>query len=225
MKIFDKINDLRQNYKYTMLYSGLYEKKNSGIIRPFDKEFYTGLEGKYFNGIPVYYYLIRMNMGKCYDCSAILGLALGDCKICRGNLRKAPTDKGNDFGHGWVEKDGLVYDTTWQIITDKHTYYKLFGASHVYSRDSKQFFEDCKGMANWEIHDKKYYEENYVPMESLLIFQVESIERLHLDSPISPISTKEDKEIAKIVLADLPKVSELAYARHKSSVQEELQKQ
>lgn len=206
MKIFENLNTIRQNYKSAMLYSGLAEKKKAGIIRPFDEEFYAGLNGMYYNGIPVYYYLIRMNMGKCYDCSAILGLALGDCKICRGNLRKAPTSVGNQFGHGWVEKDGLVYDTTWQIITDKHTYYKLFGASGVYARDSKQFFEDCKGMSSWEIHDKKYYEENYIPLNSLLIFQVRELEKLHLQSPVSPISTKQDKEIAKMVLEDLPKV-------------------
>ncbi len=206
MKIYENLNTIRQNYKSAMLYSGLAEKKKSGIIRPFDEEFYAELNGKYYNGIPVYYYLIRMNMGKCYDCSAILGLALGDCKICRGNLRKAPTSVGNRFGHGWVEKDGLVYDTTWQIITDKHTYYKLFGVSGVCARDSKQFFEDCKGMSSWEIHDKKYYEENYIPMDSLLIFQVREIEKLHLQSPVSPISSKEDKEIAKMVLEDLPKV-------------------
>ena len=221
MKIFKMIDDLRQHNKYVTLYSGLEEKKNLGIVKSFDEEFYSRLKGKYFNGIPVYYYLIRMNMGKCYDCSAILGLALGDCKICRGNLRKAPTDVGNDFGHGWVEKDGLVYDTTWQIITDKHTYYKLFGASKVWAREDKQFFEDCKGIANWEIHDKKYYEENYIPMESLLIFQVESIERLHLDSPLSAISTKEDKKIAKMVLADLPKIE----LKATFSMIEELQKQ
>lgn len=162
-----------------------------------------------------------MNMGKCYDCSAILGLAMGDCKICRGNLRKAPTHIGNKFGHGWVEKDGLVYDTTWQIITDKRTYYKLFGASGVWARDCVQFFEDCKGMSSWEIHDKKYYEENYIPMDSLLIFQVEQLERLHVESPISPISTKEDKEIAKMVLKDLPKVE----LRSSLNYSEKLQKQ
>ena len=206
MKILENLDKYWQKYKSAVLYSGLDEKKHSGKIRPFDEEFYSSIEGKYYNGIPVYYYLMRMNMGKCYDCSAILGLALGDCKICRGNLRKAPTRSGNKFGHGWVEKDGIVYDTTWQIITDKHTYYKLFGASGVWARDSKQFFEDCKGMSSWEIHDKKYYEENYIPMDSLLIFQVRELEKVHLNSPVSPISTKEDKEIAKLVLKDLPNV-------------------
>ena len=206
MKIFKDLDRYWQKYKSVTLYSGLDKKKKSGKIRPFDEEFYSRLDGMYYNGIPVYYYLMRMNMGKCYDCSAILGLALGDCKICRGNLNKAPTSSGNDFGHGWVEKDGLVYDTTWQIITDKHTYYRLFGASGVSARDSKQFFEDCKGMSSWEIHDKKYYEENYIPMDSLLIFQVRELEKIHLNSPVSPISTIEDKEIAKLVLKDLPNV-------------------
>lgn len=207
MKLFNEINKFRQNCKSERLYSGLKTKKETGEIRPFDDEFYASISGKYYNGLPVYYYMLRMSMGKCYDASAILGLALGDCKICRGNLNKAPTDRGNDFGHGWVEKDGLVYDTTWQIITDKHTYYKLFGASKVSATDSKEFFELNKGMSSWEIHDKEYYEKQYIPMDSLLIFQVEQIEKLHLNSPVSPISTKEDKEIAKRVLEDLPKVT------------------
>ena len=206
MKLIENVDRFWQRYKSVTLYSSLDEKQKSGKIRPFDEEFYSTLKGMYYNGIPVYYYLMRMNMGKCYDCSAILGLALGDCKICRGNLWKAPTRSGNKFGHGWVEKDGLVYDTTWQIITDKHTYYKLFGASHVCAREDKQFFEDCKGMSSWEIHDRKYYEEKYVPMDALLIFQVRELEKIHLESPISPISTAEDKEIAKMVLADLPNV-------------------
>ena len=213
MKIFSKLNKSMQEYKAAVLYGGLYEKKESGQIKAFDDEFYAGIQGKYYNGLPVYYYMLRMSMGKCYDASAILGLALGDCKICRGNLRKAPTDWGNQFGHGWVEKDGLVYDTTWQIITDKHTYYKLFGASGVCARDSKEFFELNKGISNWEIHDKEYYEKNYMPMESLLIFQVEQIEKLHLESPVSPISTIKDKEIAKMVLQDLPKVKIRASAK------------
>ena len=207
MKLFNEINKFRQNCKGARLYSGLKTKKETGEIRPFDDEFYTLISGKYYNGLPVYYYMLRMSMGKCYDASAILGLALGDCKICRGNLNKAPTESGNDFGHGWVEKDGLVYDTTWQIITDKHTYYKLFGASKVSATDSKEFFELNKGMSSWEIHDKEYYEKQYIPMDSLLIFQVEQIEKLHLNSPVSPISTKQDKEIAKRVLEDLPKVT------------------
>ena len=213
MKIFSKLNKSMQEYKAAVLYGGLHEKKESGQIKAFDDEFYAGLQGKYYNGLPVYYYMLRMSMGKCYDASAILGLALGDCKICRGNLRKAPTEWGNQFGHGWVEKDGLVYDTTWQIITDKHTYYKLFGASGVCARDSKEFFELNKGLSNWEIHDKEYYEKNYMPMESLLIFQVEQIEKLHLESPVSPISTIKDKEIAKMVLQDLPKVKIRASAK------------
>ena len=206
MKFFQDLNKYWQRYKSNVLYSGLAENEKNGKIRTFDDEFYSSLKGMYYNGIPVYYYLMRMNMGKCYDCSAILGLALGDCKICRGNLRKVPTRYGNDFGHGWVEKDGLIYDTTWQIITDKHTYYKLFGASGVCARDSKKFFEECKGMSSWEIHDRSYYENNYIPVESLLIFQVRELEKIHLESPVSPISTTEDKMIAKKVLADLPNV-------------------
>jgi hypothetical protein len=48
---------------------------------------------------------------------------------------------------------------------------------------------------------------------------------MHAESPISPISTKQDKLIAARVLEDLPKVSEPAYARYQVVVQDELEKQ
>ena len=121
----------------------------------------------YFNGLPLYYHLKEMNMGRCYDSSAILALALGEeSSVCRGNL--ATMEKimhdGEDWGHGWVEMDGKVYDTTWQIMCDKDVYYKTFEVEDHIVIPSKKFFEDCKDMADWTIRSKEYYYENYVPM-------------------------------------------------------------
>ena len=199
-------------------------KIKKGTIRQFDTLFYKQLEGKYFNGIPVYYYLYRMNMGKCYDCSAILALALGNgAKVARGNLKNmAIQNRQEEFGHGWVEKDGLVYDTTWRIICNKDDYYKIMGVKNAHVVDSGKFFHDCKGIANWEIHDKAYYETHYCPLESMLIFQVREIENLVLNHPTQTAEQKartnyftqydsgeESKAFAKKVLEDLPDTSKV----------------
>ena len=55
MKIFQNLDKYWQRYKSNILYSGLDEKKKTGKIRPFDEEFYSSLDGMYYNGIPVYY--------------------------------------------------------------------------------------------------------------------------------------------------------------------------
>ena len=50
----------------------------AGLIKPFDSSFYAQFDGMYYNGLPIYYYLEKMSMGKCYDVSAILALAIGE---------------------------------------------------------------------------------------------------------------------------------------------------
>ena len=63
-----------------------YTKK--GDIKEFDDEFYAQFDDMFYIGIPVYYYLQTMHMGRCFDASAVLGLAMGDgCYICRGELK------------------------------------------------------------------------------------------------------------------------------------------
>lgn len=218
----ENIKTIKANKAYLTFKRNLKLGLSNGTIKKFDDEFYSQFEGQYFNGLPVYYYLHRMNMGKCYDCSAILGLALGKgTKICRGNLQKmAIADKQNSFGHGWVEKDGLVYDTTWQIICDKDIYYELMGVKNPSVTDSSKFFHDCKDISNWEIHDKSYYENNYTPFASLLIFQVREIEKLVLEKPTETKeealkyntfslydSSEKSKNFARKVLNDLPDTS------------------
>ena len=166
MIIFEKLNDMRQQYYDKKIKTVMQELINRGIIREFDDEFYSQFDGMLYDVRPVEYYLKNMSMGKCYDASAVLGLAFGKCDdvyICRGNLRNAgySITGTKEFGHGWVEKDGMVYDTTWQIVTPKQVYYKLFGASVYNRRTTNEFFKDCKHLSDFNIHDKKYYEENF----------------------------------------------------------------
>ena len=72
--------------------------------------------------------------------------------------------------HGWIEKDGYVYDTTWRVFCPTDVYYNVFKPTCVDKRDSKRFFEDCKEVSDWTIRDKQWYENNYSPLpRSMLI--------------------------------------------------------
>ena len=173
----------------------------SGKIKKFDQEFYNQFEGMYYHGIPVYYYLEKMNMGRCYDTSAILALAMGEeSYVCRGDLNTMSSSYNERFGHGWVIKGDFVYDTTWQIICPITLYNKLFKPVKVSKRSYTQFFNDCKGISDWTIRDKEYYEKHH-SLSSLLIFQVRQLEKLKLDNPTI---TKEEKMFIDKILKDLP---------------------
>lgn len=184
------------------LFDKAYNKHlNNGNIVHFNEEFYSQFEDMYYNGLPIYYYMEEMSMGKCYDASAILGLALGkDAYICRGELKTMSAAYNEPFGHGWVEMGDMVYDTTWKIILSKKLYYRLFGAKLENKRDYDTFFSDCKGMSDWTIRNKKWYEENY-STSNLLIFQVRQLAALKLQSP--NISDRE-RRLQEKVLRDLP---------------------
>ena len=206
--LIKSIRKYRASVAYQKL-DNLYEKYiASGDIKKFDDEFYKQFDGMFFDGIPVYYYLQKMNMKRCYDASAVLALAMNDgCYVCRGDLKGVGDtyEKREQWGHGWVEKDGKVYDTTWQIICDKEIYYEVFKPRKVSRTKDKLFFEQCKGIADWTIRDKEYYENNW-DFANLTVFQIREIEKLILNSSYS---TKEEKEFAKKVLEDLPDENKL----------------
>lgn len=223
MNIFEKF---KINHTYNKFNKELNVGIKNGSIKKFDEEFYSQFDGMYFGGLPIYYYLRRMNMNKCYDTSAILALALGkDSKVCRGNLKvQQIIEQLDSFGHGWVEKDDLVYDTTWQIICKKSDYYKLMGVQNQVVINSKKFFKD-NNITDWSIYNKEYYEKNYTPLPHMLIFQVREIEKLILSLPTQsekeakqisgsqrPFThTEKDKQLARKVLNDLPDTSKVKF--------------
>ncbi len=216
MDLIKNLKALFANIKFENQFKKLVEQ---GIIKPFDEKFYEQFENMYYLGLPVYYYLQRMNMGKCYDASAVLGFAFGkDCYICRGELNNIAKCLKEPFGHGWVEKDGYVYDTTWQIICPTQTYYKLFGTGCYDKQSHTKFFEDCKNLSDWTIHNKEYYETN--PNSAyLMVLPAMEGELKTLESGILTISTnrelivrkitQKDREFIEKLLKDLPDIEKL----------------
>ena len=203
MNAFEKILAEIRNVKFHKIYNSLIKNED---IKKFDDSFYSRFEGMYFNGLPIYYYLQVMNMGKCYDTSAILSLALdNDNYVCRGELQTMSKIYGEMFHHGWVEDDKYVYDTTWQIICLKEVYYKLFKVRNSSKTNCKKFFEDCKDISNWRICVKEDYEKEHT-FETTLIYFVKSLELKKLeDKNIS----KEQREFCLKILNDLPKIDHL----------------
>lgn len=178
-----------------------------GLIKKFDADFYAKFDGMYYNGLPIYYYLEKMSMGQCYDASAILALAMGEkANVCRGELKTMSHIFPEEFGHGWVECEDKVYDTTWQVVLDKKLYYKLFGVIDESVRTNEQFFEDCKHFSDWTIHTKEYYENNYVPLVNLGIFQVHQLAELILRLPQT---SEKDRKFYQKLKEDLPAYEKL----------------
>lgn len=204
MTKYKKIVNYFKNRKL-YFYENKYNK--SGKFKKMDDEFYAQFDNMYYNGIPIYYYLQKMSMNRCYDASAVLALALGEnCNVCRGILDNAVLSSGKEFVHGWVEMDDKVYDTTWQIIADKKAYYKTFGAKAREVTPQKEFFERSKHISNWKIHDKEYYENGEGSLSTLMISQIEQLQMAILMHPSTDYA---EREFSKKVLADLPDTSKV----------------
>lgn len=103
-----------------------------GKAQSFSDEFYSKLKTE-FAGINCGEILKTANTnGKCYFYSLLLAKALEGGTLIVGKLNALNSNIRNEyideFGHGWVEKDGLVYDTTSKQIFNKDWYYKKFNA-------------------------------------------------------------------------------------------------
>jgi len=204
MEKLEEIKRRINKYLFDKKFDGYIKK---GLIKKFDANFYAQFEGMYYNGLPIYYYLEKMSMGQCYDASAILSLAMGkEAEVCRGELKTMSNIFPEPFGHGWVECEDKVYDTTWQVILDKKLYYKLFGVNGEFVRTNERFFEDCKNMSDWTIRTKDYYENNYVPLVNLGIFQVHQLAELILKHPQT---NEAEKIFYKKLIEDLPAYEKL----------------
>jgi len=178
-----------------------------GKVKRFDNSFYDNFNGMYFNGLPVYYHLKRMNMKKCFETSAILALAMGpESFVCRGELKTLSKFKEGKFLHGWVEMNDLVYDTTFQIICSKKLYVKLFKPINVYCAPQKEYMEYAKEVTDWTIRTKEWYENNY-SASSLLVQQVKNLESLRLEQEQS----LEEQKFIKQLLLDLPDCRKMPY--------------
>lgn len=201
MKIKQHFKTYISELSRKILYKQINSHLKSGKIRKFDDEFYHQFDGMYYGGLPIYYYLMKMNMGRCFDASAVLALAMGkNVKVCRGFLENLKPVYQEDFIHGWVEDDEFVYDTTLQMICKKEVYEELFKPTDVTKTEQSVFFEQCKDLSDWTIRDKIWYEENYT-LANLQILSVRRICELKLNQ--DNLSEKE-RAFYERVLQDLP---------------------
>lgn len=148
-----------------------YKSIANGKFKKFDEAFYRQFDGMYYDALPLYYYLRIENMEKCYRTSAILALALdqADIHICRGDLKKqAIIENKKHFGHGWLEIGNTVYDTTWQIIADKDTYYKVFGVVTEENTGKKQYFSNPIRTGRG-IHNRAFFEQDITDYDFTIV--------------------------------------------------------
>lgn len=116
--------------------------KAKGLALNFDDAFYKKLEGNFgkhkISNIIKY---SRMS-GYCYFYALILALGLKDCNLKIGTLHRLDKNVLDcyyvEFEHSWVEKNGLVYDTTLKQIIDKDFYYKMFEVEEIKSFSKEQ---------------------------------------------------------------------------------------
>ena len=199
MKLIDKIRRDFTTINFNKSYNKYFK---SGDIKYFDENFLSQFDEKYYHGLPIYYYLTDyMSNGRCYDASIVLCLAMGEgTYLCRGDLKSQIGNWTRGIGHGWVETEDMVYDTTWQIICKKEVYYKVFKPKSIIRKDYKTAEKDLRNITDTIIHNKVWYEQNN-GNHNILIFQVRELEKLKLNSSST---SKKEKEFAKKVLKDLP---------------------
>ena len=129
-----------------------------GKVVPFDDEYYSELSNTLVNTIPVdldiKYLKPKTKPGKCYDRSLRMFMAMENSVLVRGSINyfrlKGAT---NGVNHGWVERDGYVYDPTFKFKFDKDLYYKIFKVKEIEKRtkdeyvskpETKKFYEEVK---------------------------------------------------------------------------------
>ena len=115
-----------------------------GLIVPYDDGFYKELNktivDTYPVGIDIKYIRPKLGPGKCYDRSLKMFFAIDNSVLVRGSLKyfrlMGDTEGVN---HGWVEKDGYVYDPTWLFRFNKDYYYKIFGVEKEYKTTIEEY--------------------------------------------------------------------------------------
>lgn len=137
MKLKDKI--YLHRIKYELLKGAL-----QGKIVPFDEEFYKSMSTTFFGCIPVSMHIKYLKPiippGKCYDRSMYMFFCFEDSLLVRGDNKDLTVRYGEGHGgHGWIEKDGYVYDPSLLLRFDKDLYYKLYEPTNV-SKSTKEEF-------------------------------------------------------------------------------------
>lgn len=113
-----------------------------GKSSAFSDDFYNSLKTE-FAGVKCGEKIKSENTsGQCYYYSLLLAKSMPGSTLIIGALNNINSTVRNEyynvFGHGWVEKDGLVYDTTSRQVFNKDWYYDKFNASVKESYKSEE---------------------------------------------------------------------------------------
>ena len=117
---------------------------NEGTIVPFDKELYDVLNKTLIFDIPVDIYIKYLKPtlppGKCYDRSLYMFLSFEDAVLVRGDVKNLIIKYGEEeAGHGWMERDGYVYDPTFMLIFKQEDYYRIFQPTNIQKSNMEEY--------------------------------------------------------------------------------------
>ena len=124
------INKCEESAVYNYLCKKAIKKKMS---EAFSEDFYNSLT-KEILGQPFGEKLKADNTnGLCYFYSLLLALSMPNCELKIGVLNSLNANINDEyyeeFGHGWVEKGSLVFDTTSKQVFKKDWFYDKFNVS------------------------------------------------------------------------------------------------
>lgn len=150
--MFEKIKkDLYFKKTHLLIRKGLSE----GTIIPFDDDFYDQLSHTYFNCLPVSinikYLKPILSPGKCDSRSLYMFFCFDDAILVRADVKNLELEYGKSRAfHGWIEKDGFVYDPTMLMRFDKDLYYKIFQPSNIVKSTKEEY---CSLEGNKDYYD------------------------------------------------------------------------
>lgn len=155
------IKKSQEDYFFNLIAKKGLKKKKSKV---FDDEFYMNLTKKYND--KTFGEILKNNNtdGCCYFYSLMLAKNIEGSTLCVGKLNKLNSVFNysyiDTFGHGWVEKDNLVYDTTSKQIFDKDFYYKNYDADVVEKISSEKLknFDVFKSLVKKSIENRSKLE-------------------------------------------------------------------
>lgn len=106
----------------------LIEEYKSGKVTGYEDELIEKLRDIDYKGIPLSIILLCHPLcdRQCYAMSMNITRGMEHFLLVRGDINELDLNEDGYPNHGWVEKDGFVYDTTFGIKWEKDLYYKIF---------------------------------------------------------------------------------------------------
>ena len=150
--MFDNVRkDLYFKKMNLLFYNGLRDHK----IVPLPLDFVHAMDHTFVSGLPVSIHLKFLKPiiepGKCLDRSLYMFFCFDDAVLVRGDCKDLEYKYGKeDSVHGWIEKDGFVYDPSLLMRIDKELYYKMYQPTNV-TKSSKADY--CSIEENKKLYD------------------------------------------------------------------------